>query len=136
MAERLLIVVVLFALGAAAYCAFRCLHVRRAARSAATDPLLRDLKPGIPAVLYFTTPLCVPCRTQQQPALARLQAELGEAVQIVRVDAAEDPEAAARWGVFTAPTTFILDRRGQPRAVNHGVTETAQLRHQIEAAAS
>lgn len=134
MLERLLLVFALLALGALAYCAFRRYHVRSVAAHAATDPLLRDLKPDVPAIVYFTTPGCVPCKTQQSPALERLQAELGEAIQIVRVDASEDSAAAERWGVFSAPTTFVIDPRQQVRQVNHGVADTYTLLRQLEQA--
>ena len=135
MIERFVVALVVLALGAGIYCVFKRLNLRRAAYSAPTDPILRDLRPGVPAVVYFTTPGCIPCQTQQQPALAKLKTELGENVQVVKIDAAENPDAAERWGVFSAPTTFILDRYGQPRDVNHGVADTAKLRRQIELAA-
>ncbi len=135
MVERLLLVIVLFVFGLAAYCLVRRCHLRRAAASALADPILNGFRPGTPAVVYFTTPGCVPCRTQQQPALARLQSELGDQIQVIQVDASQDPDAARRWGVFTAPTTFILDGRGQPRDVNHGVADVPKLRRQIEATA-
>lgn len=135
MAERLVIVIALLALGFLLYRLFVRFHVGRAAASAPSDPILNGLRQGVPAVVYFTTPNCIPCRTQQQPALSRLQADLGDAIQIVRIDAAEDPETAKRWGVFSAPTTFILDHRGQPRDVNHGVADFTKLRRQIDALA-
>jgi thiol-disulfide isomerase/thioredoxin len=134
MLERLLIVTLLIAAGVAAYCAFRSWHVRRAQAAAPTDPILRESKPGVPTIVYFTTPGCVPCKTQQQPALQKLQERLGEQIHIVKIDAAEQPEAAERWGVFTAPTTFVVDGRGQVREVNHGVAGTDHLLRQIELA--
>jgi thiol-disulfide isomerase/thioredoxin len=134
MLERLLIVTLLLAVGVAAYGAFRAWHVRRAQAAAPTDPILREVKRGVPTIIYFTTPGCVPCRTQQQPALQRLQERLGEGIQIVRIDAAEQPEAAERWGVFTAPTTFIVDGQGQVKGVNHGVAGTDHLLRQLNLA--
>jgi len=136
MIERALIAIVLLALGAVAYQWFARHQVQSAAKKAPTDPLLQGLKPGVPAILYFTTPMCAPCRTVQWPTLTRLQEEMGENVQIIRVDACEDADAAARWGVLTAPTLFILDGHGQPRAVNHGVTDAAKLKRQLQAASA
>jgi thiol-disulfide isomerase/thioredoxin len=123
---------VLSAVGFLAYGVFSRYHVRRAAAGATSDPILSDLKPGIPAIVYFTTPMCVPCRTQQQPALARLQTELGDNIQIVKIDAIEDSATADRWGVFSAPTTFVLDGSRHVRQVNHGVADTPKLRRQID----
>ncbi|HEX2905857.1 MAG TPA: thioredoxin family protein [Phototrophicaceae bacterium] len=133
MVERLVLAVVLLALAFAAYQLLKQRNLQRAAATAAVDPILDDFKPGIPAIVYFTTPGCIPCKTQQQPALSRLRTELGENnIQIIQIDAVENPDAADRWGVFSAPTTFILDPHGQPREVNHGVADAAKLKRQIE----
>jgi len=131
MIERLIATLFLLALGVIAYRLMIAWQVRRTTALAPTDPLLTGLKSGVPTVLYFTTPMCAPCKTQQTPALERLQAQLGEAVQIVRVDATEQPDAAQRWGVFSVPTTFILDGRGTTLAINYGVTEVNTLKQQI-----
>lgn len=133
MLERFLLVAVLSAAGFLAYQVFSRYHLRRVTANAAVDPLLSDLKPGIPAIVYFTTPACIPCRTQQQPALARLQADLGDCIQIVRIDATEDAAAAERWGVFSAPTTFVIDALQKVREVNYGVADAEKLRRQVEA---
>ncbi|RPI94603.1 MAG: thioredoxin [Chloroflexi bacterium] len=131
MIERLLILIVLSGLEVAGYRLFRRWQVCRAARLAPCDPLLQLLRPGIPAILYFTSPTCVPCKTQQRPAIQRLLSELGDRVQVIEVDALEQPDAADRWGVLSIPTTFILDRQGQPRTVNYGVTRADKLKHQL-----
>lgn len=68
----------------------------------------------------------------QRPALARLQERLGEAIQVVEIDAAAQPRLADYWGVLSAPTTFIIDSRGRPRRVNHGVAGAEKLEKQIE----
>lgn len=94
---------------------------------------LESLQPGIPAILYFTTPDCVPCRTIQRPALARLQAQMVSAVQIIEVDASSHPDVANYWGVLSVPTTFIIDSHGEARRVNHGVASADKLQAQIAA---
>lgn len=134
MVERTLIVILLFILGFAAYTLFTRRQINRVASlDSAQDPILSRLAPGIPAIVYFTTPYCLPCRTQQQPALARLRETLGETnVQIIQIDATEDPDSADRWGVFSAPTTFVIDRNGKTTAVNHGVADTFKLRQQLK----
>ena len=130
--ERL---VFLFAVGGLAvlgYRLFRCWMVRRVAGFAPCDPLLASRRPGIPAILYFTTPTCSPCKTVQRPALQALLTELGDAVQVIEVNALEQPEAADRWGVLSVPTTFILDKLGRPREINYGVAGVEKLRHQLQ----
>ena len=131
MLERLVLAAVLLVAGFAAYQGFTRHHLRRIAERAPYDPVLQGLTPGVPTVVYFTTPTCIPCRTQQQPALALLQDELGSGVQIVKIDATQDPDAAGRWGVFSAPTTFVLDRNWNPREINHGVADADKLKRQI-----
>lgn len=133
MSERLLIAALIMAAGALGWIALNRVALRRLQDRAPRDPLLSALRPGTPAIVYFTTPTCVPCRTQQMPALKQLQAESTAPVQVIRVDATEDTEAADRWGVFSAPTTFVLDREGHPRHVNRGVASAELLRRQLEA---
>ena len=84
--------------------------------------------PGKPAVLYFTMEGCVPCKTTQRPALEKLSAQ----VQIIKVDVVAKPELAEGWGVLSVPTTFIIDSKGRPRRVNHGVALAEKLLNQIE----
>lgn len=136
MAERLVVVLVLFAAGYLAYQWAKhrqmALLTQRAAQ-AISDPVLRDLRPGVPAIVYFTTPTCAPCKTVQRPALLEVEREFGETLQIVTIDAMERGDAADSWGVMTVPTTFILDGRGATREVNYGVADAAKLRRQLAA---
>ncbi len=94
---------------------------------------LEALTPGIPGILYFTTPECIPCRTRQRPAMEQLKERLGADLQIILVDATEQPDLADYWGVLSVPTTFIINSRGRPRRVNHGVQSAADLHKQIQA---
>jgi thiol-disulfide isomerase/thioredoxin len=94
---------------------------------------LETLKPGAPAILYFTTPTCAPCKTVQRPALARLGERFGDGLQVIEVDASARPDLADYWGVLSVPTTFVIDSKGQPRRVNHGVASADRLQKQIEA---
>jgi thioredoxin 1 len=132
--ERALVVLVLFALGFIAYrFCVRC-QVQRAAAAAPVDPLLAGQKNGVPTIVYFTTPTCAPCRFQQTPVLEQLAQEMGdERLRLIRVDATADPAAAARWGVFSVPTLFVLDAAGQPRRVFNGVVGLEQLKQELVA---
>src|SRR4051812_6417974 len=109
MLERLLLAGVIIVLGTGGWILYNRLSVKRLARTANRDPLLAQVRIGTPAIVYFTTPTCQPCRTLQRPALDKLQAELGSNIQVIQVDSTEQPEVADRWGVFSAPTTFVLD---------------------------
>lgn len=131
MIERALLVLALVALGFAAYHLLTRRQVRRAICAAIIDPLLCDLPSGTPAIVYFTTPTCAPCRLQQTPTLSRLQQEMGDTLRVIRVDAFENPEAAERWGVFSVPTTFVLNRNGQPHKVYNGVVDAETLKRDL-----
>jgi thioredoxin 1 len=136
MLERLLLVAVLAVVGFVVYRLVTRRHLQKVTPSVTTQPetLLDGLREGVPAVVLFTTPQCMPCKTQQIPALKLLSAELGDCVQIIQVDATQQPETAERWGVFSVPTTFILDEKGRARDVNYGVADTSKLRRQLLAA--
>jgi thiol-disulfide isomerase/thioredoxin len=132
MVERLLLVAMLFAVGFALYKYVKQQQIRRTGElRALRDPILESIKEGIPAIVYFTTPQCIPCQTIQRPALATVEHELG--VQVVKIDATEDPDAAERWGVMSVPTTFILDSAGRTRDVNNGVADANKLKRQLAA---
>lgn len=96
------------------------------------QPGLPDLLPGGPAILYFTTPECAPCRTIQRPALQVVQQRLGGRLRVIEINAQERPDLASRWGVLSVPTTFILDRQGSPQVVNHGAARAEKLLQQLE----
>jgi thioredoxin 1 len=93
---------------------------------------LEGFQPGSPAILYFTMPSCAPCKTVQRPAIQSLQRKIENGLQVIEVDASAQPELANHWGVLSVPTTFIINKNGEPRHVNHGVTTADKLLKQIE----
>jgi len=105
------------------------LSLRRARSGAAALP---SAGRNIPVLLYFTTPTCAPCKTIQRPAIQRLQEQLGNRLLVIEVDASAQPEFASQWGVLSVPTTYLIDRGGQPRHVNHGVASAEKLMTQIQ----
>jgi thiol-disulfide isomerase/thioredoxin len=132
---RLAVAAGLCLLGVAAYWGWNRLQLRRLSRGTAGHLRgLESMRAGVPGILYFTTPDCTVCITTQRPALNRLQQEMGNNVQIVEVDASAQPELANYWGVLSVPTTFIIDGGGQPRHINHGVTNQSKLRRQLDEA--
>lgn len=136
MVERLILTVALMGIGLAVYCIYRRCHLSKLSQSVDIDPILANVKRGVATIVYFTTPMCIPCKTQQQPALHKLQSELGDdAIQIIQIDATEDMSAAQRWGVMSAPTTFVLDETFKPVHINHGVADVNKLKRQLGIAA-
>lgn len=145
MIERLLILITLAALSYSLYRVVQRSQVRKArlatqelAQVVLTDtptmihdPLMGNLPKGIPTLVYFTTPTCAPCVLQQTPTLQSLSQRWGERLHIVRIDATEHPETASRWGVFSVPTTFVLDRHGEARHVHNGVVSAELLTKEL-----
>ncbi len=129
MIERLILTIVVAAALIIVYRLFNAWQMRRVTQ---TDPLLSDFATGTPGVVLFTADYCAPCKFQQRPALQRLLEQVGR-LQIIEVNVEADPDAAQRWGVMSLPTTYILDKTGTPRAVNHGVTSAEKLKQQLEA---
>lgn len=132
MIERLIIGSVLVLLGVIAYQLYTRWQFAQITANGHSDPILDGLNPDIPTIVYFTTPNCIPCKTQQQPAIRKVRDT--QEVQVIQIDATENPEAADRWGVMSAPTTFILDSNFQPKAVNHGVANETKLLKQVNSA--
>jgi hypothetical protein len=130
--SRTLITLVIIAAGLATFWAWNRWQLHRLGRVAATRaPGLEGLRPGVAAVLYFTTADCAVCRTTQKPALEQVKGVLGASVEVIEVNASERPTVADHWGVLSVPTTFIIDPEGQPRRVNHGVTGREKLLAQL-----
>jgi thiol-disulfide isomerase/thioredoxin len=122
MIERLVITVALVGLGVCVFLAFRYGHLRRATRAAVAI--------GKPVILYFRSDLCAPC-TAQGRFLQQLQAEFGDRVLVQKVDAHVDQATAERYGVFTLPTTLVMDARGAVRHANYGLADVRKLTGQL-----
>jgi len=104
------------------------------ARSSRADDALTNLglpHDNRPVVLGFTGDYCLPCKTQQHPALERLRAQLDTALHVLEVDALEHADLARRYGVLTVPTTVVLDGSHRVVAINYGVTPTEKLLRQV-----
>ncbi len=81
--------------------------------------------------MYFRSESCAPCKTQSH-FLQDLEQSFGSRLAIQRIDADEDPELAGKFGVFTLPTTLVLDGTGQVQYINYGLTNTKKLARQME----
>jgi len=85
-----------------------------------------------PVIVYFTTPDCLPCKTIQRPALNKLSGLMGDKLEVIEIDAYQQPDLAKQWGVMSVPTTFLLDSRGEARYVNNGVARVEKLLEQLQ----
>ena len=127
--ERLIMAVTISGLGVAGYILFNRFTLKRAESKVAR---FQSYRPGLPALVYFTTPACAPCKTVQRPTIERIKGTFGRWFQVIEVDASTQPELAQEWGVMSVPTTFVIDASGKPRYVNHGVTNAETLIKQLE----
>lgn len=128
MLERLLIAAALVAGGLLAYQLFAVWHRSRASRGHATASA--PAAPAAPVVLYFRSDHCAPC-TIQARFLDQLAATYGTRIAIQKIDADRQREEADRYGIFTVPTTLVIDRAGTVRHANYGLTDTARLTAQV-----
>ncbi|MDA0243694.1 MAG: thioredoxin family protein [Chloroflexi bacterium] len=125
--ERLLLTLILAATAVALCTALRWWQGRRvqAAVSVAADR---------PTLLYFRADSCPSCPTQGR-FVAEAIAQLGHNPPSVHlVDAEQERETAARYAVFSLPTTIVLDGRGIVRHINNGLTYPHQLVRQLQGA--
>ena len=120
---------VIIGLGAFAYW---LINQRLLVRARSNVSSLFERRPEKPVIVYFTTPDCVPCKTVQRPAIRRVTEALGERLEVVEINAYEQPDLARTWGVMSVPTTFVLDARGEARYVNNGVARAEKLLEQIQ----
>lgn len=105
------------------------LWLRRGIRVEATA-----LSDDRPALLYFSSENCAPCRLQQAPAIAALQQSMAGRARFQEFDVLEHPTLARRYRVLTVPTTVVLAACGDVVAVNHGVTRADKLQRQLDQA--
>lgn len=125
MLERMLLTAVFTALGLGLCAGGRWWYLRRASRQ--TGPI----RAGRPAVLYFCSDHCAPCAAQWR-FLEQVQAQFGDGLAIEKIDADLEPEKTERFGVFTLPTTLLMDARGVVRHANYGLADARKLGAQVQ----
>lgn len=128
MLERIALALALLLLGYLLYRLYGLVILRRRVKAGLG---LEEYEPGRPAILYFTDPGCLPCLTVQDPALEQVAHQVGSRLQIIKIQALERSDLANSWGVLSLPTTFVIDARGRPRGVNHGVANADRLLDQL-----
>jgi thiol-disulfide isomerase/thioredoxin len=122
MFERVLVLIGVSLLSALAFVLLRNWQMRRASQAAPAH--------GRPSVLYFRSDSCAPC-VMQWRFLQQLQAQYGDQVQIEKIDADLDRAAAERFGIFTLPTTLVVDATGQVKHANYGLADVGKLARQV-----
>jgi thioredoxin 1 len=126
---RLFIAAAISGLAIAAYLLFNFYILRHASSKVSKFPFYQA---GLPAIVYFTTSTCQPCKTIQRPIIEQLKTSYGKWFQVIEIDVTQQPEIAREWGVMSVPTTFVIDVTGKPRYVNHGIATAEKLLQQLE----
>lgn len=79
-----------------------------------------------PVLVDFYTDWCGPCK-MMAPILKSLKKEMGESLNIIKVDAEKNADAAIRYQVRGVPT-LILFHRGRILWQQSGVVQMPQLK--------
>ena len=127
MVERITLAIGLIFFGWLAYQGLLLFQHRLARQGSRQQPLS-----GRPSILVFTSPTCGPCKLQQMPILNRLMVDWHDKIDLSVIDVTEQPEVAALYGVWSLPTTIVLDADQQVAAINQGVASDRKLREEFE----
>ena len=88
------------------------------------------LKATKPVVVDFWAEWCGPCR-QIAPMLEELSAELGDRVEVLKLNVDENPQTPSRYGVRGIPTLMVF-KDGQVAATKIGAMPKTQLYQWVE----
>ncbi len=131
MIERIVMALAIVVLGLLAYQGLLWRQRRRVAQGSK-----RGGRPDRSALLVFTSPTCAPCKLQQLPIVDRVLVDWHDKIDFELVDVAERPDVAIQYGVWSVPTTIVLDAQRQVIAINQGVVYEKKLREQLAKAAA
>ena len=126
MLERILLAIVIAAIAWLAYQLLLQAQRRRTARRS-----LDRAATGRSALLVFTSPTCAPCKLQQLPIVDRILVDWHDKIDVEIIDVTERPDIAAQYGIWSLPTTIVLDAQRKVVAINLGVAHEHQLREQL-----
>src|SRR5512136_885003 len=128
--ERILMAIAIIGAGVLVYRLALQVQRRRAARGS-----LARAATGRAAVLAFTRPTFAPCKLQQLPIIDRILLDWRDRIEVEILVVTAKPEVAEQYGVWSLPTTIVLDAQRKVIAINQGVAHEHRLREQIARAA-
>ena len=121
MIERILLILLLTLIGSSTYIAFKSYHMWRLGSVTGQNK---------PQLLYFRSDHCAPCLTQAH-YLEQLEQRWNGRLTIQKIDTDAEPDKAQHYGVFTLPTTILVDNLGKIRQINYGLTNVQKLLQQL-----
>ncbi|NJO39357.1 MAG: thioredoxin [Cyanobacteria bacterium CRU_2_1] len=83
-----------------------------------------------PLLVDFYAPWCGPCQ-MMATILEEVNAEMGQRVQIVKINTETYPDLASRYQISALPT-LVLFKQGEPVARMEGVVPTKQLVQRLQ----
>jgi thioredoxin 1 len=84
----------------------------------------------IPVLVDFYADWCAPCK-MMPPILKQLKSEMGDRLNIIKIDTERNPDVAIRYQVRGIPN-LILFRKGEVLWQQAGVVQMPQLKQIIE----
>lgn len=84
----------------------------------------------VPVLVDFYADWCAPCK-MMTPILKELKSEMGDALNIIKIDTEKNPDVAIRYQVRGIPN-LILFRNGELLWQQAGVVQMPQLKNIIE----
>ena len=121
--ERIIIVAALAIIGMAAYWLFKQAQMRKLSSVTTINEQAQ--------LLYFRSATCAVCPTQSR-FVDTIEHQWAEIVAIRKIDDELEPDTASKYGVFTLPTTILVDAAGKVREINYGLTNAHKLNQQLQ----
>ncbi|MBO6586061.1 MAG: thioredoxin [Gracilimonas sp.] len=88
------------------------------------------IKGETPVLVDFYADWCAPCK-MMPPILKQLKSEMGDRLNIIKIDTERNPDVAIRYQVRGIPN-LILFRKGEVLWQQAGVVQMPQLKQIIE----
>jgi len=88
------------------------------------------IKGDTPVLVDFYADWCAPCK-MMPPILKKLKSEMGDSINIIKIDTERNPDVAIRYQVRGIPN-LILFHQGQVLWQQAGVVQMPQLQQIIE----